>query len=85
MKTTCYIQVTPNWAYWDADRLDSIRVQRVTQKKPESPIPGCVVVKLSLDIDDAAFYPLRPEVEVKIPVDRTEAVQVETEPMEVPV
>lgn len=84
METTCYLQVEPQWAYWDSERLAGIKVRRVTAKKPESPLPGVVVVKLKLDIDDQAFMPLKPEVTVKIPVDRTEAIEVESEPLEVP-
>ena len=83
MKTTCYIQVEPEWASWDRDKLYGIAAKRVTQKKPTSPIPGCVVVKLTLDIADAAFLPVQPQVEVMIPVDHTEAVQVVSEPVEV--
>lgn len=89
MKATCYLQVEPwfrrawrNGEY--SDVVNRISVQRVTQRRPESPIPGCVVVKLELDIADAAFEPLRPEVAVVIPVEHTQAVRVETEPLEVP-
>jgi hypothetical protein len=86
MKTTCFLQVEPEFYSWRSDepKLRSVSVKRVTQKRPRDPISGCVVVRLKLDISDAAFLPLRPEVEVVIPVEHTEAVAVESEPLEVP-
>jgi len=82
VKTTCYIQVEPVWAYRDKNRLNGANVKRVTRKRPDSPIPGSVVVKLSLDIADAAFMPLQPEATVSIAVEHTEAVHVQSEPLE---
>lgn len=85
MKTTCYLQIEPIfWRGLAEDRVREIRVQRVTQKRPRDPIPGCLIVKLDLDVADAAFLPLRPEATIVIPVEHTEAVTVVTEPVEVP-
>jgi hypothetical protein len=84
MKTTCYLQVEPTFARWDPDKVYSITVKRVTQRNPRDPLPGCVVVKLNLNIADAAFEPLKPVVDVDIPADLTQAVTAEAEPIEVP-
>lgn len=47
------------------------RVMRVTQRRPdeESVLPGCVVVKVKIQIPSAAFDPLQPEAVVVIPED----------------
>lgn len=82
MKAVCYLQIEPEWAYWDKTKLYKIKVKRVTQKKPDSPLPG-VVVKLNLDIPKEAFLPLAPEATIVIPLSHTEAVTVESEPIEV--
>ena len=54
MKATAYLLVEPRWND-RGDRLQSIRIVRVTQSIPTS--PG-VVVGITLDIPDAAFDPL---------------------------
>jgi hypothetical protein len=87
VKTTVYLQVVPRWrrSYGGQDpALDSIKVERVTDRQPKKPLAGSVVTKLTLDVADAAFLPIRPEAIVVIPVDHTQAVEVETEPIEVP-
>ena len=85
MKAVCYLQVEPTFWGWSSEpKLRDISVQRVTQKQPRNPIPGCVVVKVTLDIGDAAFYPLTPEATVVIPVEHTLPVTAESEPLEVP-
>jgi hypothetical protein len=84
MKTTCYLQVEPTFSNWDAERLRSITVKRVTQKYPRDPLPGVVVLKINLDIADAAFLPLKPAVDVSIPVEHTEAITVASDPIEIP-
>lgn len=71
-KTTFYVQVEPVWSRWnrpgtDEKSLDSIRAERITKSKPTKPLSGTVTVKLTVDIPDAAFYPLRPEAVVRIP------------------
>lgn len=58
---------------WDAtiasyvDQVDSITVQTITQKRPAKPASGCVVVKLQLRFNEAAFLPLSPSAVVDIP------------------
>ena len=85
MKTTCYLQVEPTFYRWGSGdpTLREIRVKRVTQSRPRDPIPGSVIVKLTIDIADEAFLPLKPEATVVIPVTHTEPVLVESEPVEV--
>lgn len=82
MKTTCYLQVMPEFSR--GGHLRSASAVRITQGKPHQPIGGALLVKLTLDIDDKAFMPLQPVVEVVIPAHHTEAIQVESEELEVP-
>lgn len=83
MQTVCYLQVEPTFYNSREPRLWGIAVKRVTQKRPDNPIPGSVVVKITLDIADEAFLPLKPEAVVVIPASHTEPVLVESEPIEV--
>jgi hypothetical protein len=87
VRTTVYLQVVPRWRkrYSGGDAvLDAIKVERVTDRQPKKPLAGAIVTKLTLDIADAAFLPIRPEAVVTIPVDHTQAVEVESAPVEVP-
>jgi hypothetical protein len=78
---TFYAQVEPEWGYrapGDEERsLRRVRVVRVTQQRPTQPKPGTVLVKLTLRVPAAAFYPLRPEAVVVVPESLTEATPVE--------
>lgn len=80
---TFYVQVEPEWGNWVTSagdrRLIGAKVARTTQKKPDRPKAGTVLVKLTLRIPDAAFLPLRPEAVVVIPEDMTVATPVEVE------
>lgn len=62
---TCYLTLTPKWASWNPERFIGFSVSKVTAKKPST--PG-VVVKVILDVDDAAFMPLRPVATVTVGV-----------------
>jgi len=44
-------------------------VERVTSKRPDTPAPGCVVVKVQINVPLAAFEPLTPEVVIDVPED----------------
>jgi hypothetical protein len=78
---TFYAQVEPEWGYayaGDEDKpLRAAKVANVTQKRPTHPKPGTVLVKLTLRIPAAAFYPLRPEAIIIVPESLTEATPVE--------
>lgn len=76
MKTTFYVQLEPVFSSYvrslDGERpLREVRATRITQKKPTKPLSGTVTIKLTVDIPDQAFYPLRPEAVVTIPADLT--------------
>lgn len=67
---TFFAQVEPEWghAWGDQEKpVRSIKVVGITQKRPAKPKSGTVVVKLAIEIPDAAFYPLRPEATIIIP------------------
>ena len=78
---TFYAQVEPEWRGWISStgdrRLAGAKVVRLTQKRPEQPVPGTVLVKLTVRIPAGAFLPLRPEAIVVIPDDMTVTTPVE--------
>lgn len=83
---TVYMQIEPEWSEWyrrrgqldDPQALVGAKGVTMTQKKPQRQKPGTVLVKLTVRIPAAAFYPLRPTAVVVIPDDMTV-----TEPLEV--
>lgn len=83
MDATFYAQIEPSfyrrYRQTDAPRLHSIQATRITQKRPAKPMPGCVVVKLTVRIPDAAFLPLAPEAVIEIPLAHTEPILVESQ------
>lgn len=78
---TFYAQVEPEWGYkpsYETEApLRAAKVVNVTQKRPSRPKPGTVLVKLTLRVPAAAFYPLRPEAIVVVPESLTEATPLE--------
>lgn len=75
---TVYLQVAPEWNDYylrrDPDNPSALRgakVAAMTQGKPGKQRPGTVLVKLTVRVPAAAFYPLRPEAVVVIPEDMT--------------
>lgn len=68
-EAVAYLQISkrsPGPSQWVASR-DAV-VERFTTKKPAKPIPGCVVVKVRVQVPAAAFEPLEPEAVVQVPV-----------------
>jgi hypothetical protein len=78
-----FLQVEPDFfSYRPADTADAVRGARVvgmTQKRPQQPRPGVVIVKVMLRLPKAAFIPLRPEAVVVIPESLTTPIPVEVE------
>lgn len=70
-----YVQLEPTWGWaraGDDKPVRTIRAVGITQKRPVRPKSGTVVVKLAVEVPDAAFYPLRPEATVVIPSSLTQ-------------
>ena len=85
MRATFYVQVEPRWSRWQkrddgSPALDTIKAVAMTLARPTRNRRGeSVVVKLTVEIPDAAFYPLQPEAIVVIPaelVEPTKAIEV---------
>lgn len=80
---TVYLQVEPTWyPHWVYDAngervLEGGKVMRATQTRPDKPIPGSVVCKVTLRMPATAFLPLRPEAVVVVPEGMTEPITVE--------
>jgi hypothetical protein len=72
-KQTFYAVAEPVFSKWARDkdgdpRLDSFRVTKVLQTRPVGTLKaGSLAVKLTMEIPDRAFAPLRPEVNIVIP------------------
>jgi hypothetical protein len=78
---TFFLQVEPEWGIYRAGNGDlqlvGAKAARITQKQPDPPKGGTVVVKLTVRVPSSALLPLKPAV-VEVPADRLEIV-VETE------
>ena len=76
LSESCYLQLVPQ-EHWIAGREPlGFSVQRVTQKKPSSPLPNAVVVKVNLAISAEAFERV-PVANVDIPLSAISQVSVE--------
>lgn len=80
---TFYAQVEPEWGYGNDGKgnrpVYGAKITRVTQKRPESPLGGTVMLKLAVQIPKAAFLPLQPEATIVIPLDLVETTPIEVE------
>jgi hypothetical protein len=79
VEATCYLQVEPEFNY-NGSKVWGARVVRMTQRKPESPLGGTVLVGITLCIPEEAFLPLRPEAVIDVPLSHT-AVEVVSSPI----
>lgn len=50
MKANGYLQIVPERTA--TGRARSLSIQRVSQRVPRSPLPGAIIVQVSLDIPD---------------------------------
>ena len=70
-RCTFYVQIEPEWsAYTDKNGdlvLRTIKAKRMTQQRPNEPLGGSVMVKLTVEVPDSAFMPLRPEAVIVVP------------------
>lgn len=47
--------------------VDGLRVVAFTQKRPDKPRAGCIVVELTIQMPEAAFLPMQPTAIIDIP------------------
>jgi hypothetical protein len=85
-----YLQLRPNWSKWRTVKvgpnkglpeLEDLTPVAVSKSRPAEAREGCIVIELELDIDDAAFYPLRPAATVVVPVQTPAPVTVTASPI----
>ena len=74
---TFYVQIAPEHGHWeDINTGEKVilgaKAVGITQQRPKKPQPGSVVVKLTVDLPEAAFLPLRPEAIISIPTELTD-------------
>ena len=74
MRTEFYVQFEADYYGRDRQRVRRVRAKRLTTGRPSTPIPGSVVVKMTVEIPDEAFLPYQPEAEIIVPIDRTQRV-----------
>lgn len=67
---TIYLRLEPTYRTWPHDDppISGFKVVGTT-RKPPSPRAQGVVVKLTLDVDDRAFKPLRPAALIQVGVE----------------
>jgi hypothetical protein len=70
-RCTFYVQIEPEWSAYAAKNGDpvlrAIKAKRMTQSRPNDPLGGSVMVKLTVEVPDGAFMPLRPEAVIVVP------------------
>ncbi len=78
-----WAQVEPDWYRWAPYSLRGIKIRHITQRKPQDPVPGCVLIKLTVTLPAEAFVPRVLEGEVTVEPGQWEAVPatVEAEPL----
>ena len=85
-RCTAYLQIEPTFRRWvdqsGRHGVASVTAKRVSKKRPTAPLPGTMLVKITLEIPDEAFMPLEPKATIVVPLEHTE-VTVHTEPLEV--
>lgn len=64
---TFYAHVQATYCHWDKNRVNSIKVTKVTQGKPERLERNTIAVKLTLEIPDDAFFPFTPQATITVP------------------
>lgn len=78
-KSTVYLQIKPSYfTQWSSSKpqVSGMSLVRATATRPRSPVAGTVLVKLTLDIDNAAFLPFEPEAVVHVKPGQTEPIEV---------
>lgn len=67
MKVSLYVQIEPRWHRWREDEVDSVRIAKVTKTRPDEPLPGCIVTKVTLDVPADCFEMQAVEADVPVP------------------
>lgn len=60
-----YLQLLPDGRTWSGHPT----VRRITNSRPDDPIPGALIVKVTLNIPREAFAPIEPSASVDIDLD----------------
>lgn len=85
-RATFYLQLEAEYGrrYVDpvtgsVETVRAIKAVAITQNRPTKPRPGAVITKLTVEVPDGAFLPLRPEAIIVIPEGMTELAPIEVE------
>lgn len=71
-RATFWVQIEPEWDSYRRDSdgeplLHGIKAKRITQNRPEVPLGGTVSMKLTVEVPEGVFKPLRPEAVIVVP------------------
>lgn len=83
---TFYAVVTPEFSSlsWDKDEkgrriLRGAKVERITQKRPQTVRGGAVVTRLTLRMDAAVLLPLEPQAVIHVSPGQVEVIEVQAD------
>lgn len=71
-KATFYAHVQASYSPYWKDLVDSLKVIRITQNKPEKLDKNTVAVKLTLEIPDDAFAAFAPSATITVPTSQVQ-------------
>ena len=85
MKTTCYLTVKPKFSQWRKDKngnaaVQSLKVEKVTTKRPTTGSLGSAVVKVTLDIPEHVFVPFEVDAAIDVHAEEVGKIRVVVEP-----
>lgn len=64
-QTTFYVQIEPEFSRYRTrngePEISKIKATAINQNRPQHPRSGSVVIKLTIEVPESAFMPLRPE------------------------
>lgn len=78
-ETSFFVQLEAEFFGREDPQVRAIKAVALTQKRPTRQRPGTIMAKLTVQVPDAAFLPLRPEVIIVIPDEMTVAAPIEVE------
>lgn len=67
-RATFYAHVQATYGNYAVDKVQSLKVIRVTQNKPERLERNTIAVKLTLEVPDEAFEAFSPSATISIPL-----------------
>lgn len=69
---TIWLQIRPTWgtASYNKDMVQGIKIDKIYQNKP--PRSAGTVVEITITVPDIVFKPLRPKIDIDIPLSKVD-------------